>query len=231
MKPDNTYYVGYKLRIIILEQRALELRYNHNHDDRGRFTFSSGGGSAPKKVDKSGKSDKIKYEDSSSKRIRITQKAIDSVPDVSAFSSDELNKLVTDKCREILTDLKSDAVGTEETVSIKLSSLESEKRKGGQGDGVVEGIVFDEPYITIHNHPSCKTFSGRDIDLFAYDSQLKAICIVGNDGRVFILHKTTEFNWTKYGIETFFIQGKKDYAESILKEADKYGFKYYQKAN
>lgn len=60
MKPDNTYYVGYKLRIIILEQRALELRYNHNHDDRGRFTFSSGGGSVPKKVDKTGKSDIIK---------------------------------------------------------------------------------------------------------------------------------------------------------------------------
>lgn len=43
MKPDSTYYAGYKLRIIILEQRGLELRYNHNHDEKGRFTFSSGG--------------------------------------------------------------------------------------------------------------------------------------------------------------------------------------------
>ena len=43
----RTYFAACELRIIILEQRFLELRYNHNHDSKGRFTFSSGGGAFP----------------------------------------------------------------------------------------------------------------------------------------------------------------------------------------
>ena len=60
MKPLNTYYAGYRLRIILIEQRGMELRYNHNHDDRGRFTFSTGSGNVTKGVDKSRKSAIIK---------------------------------------------------------------------------------------------------------------------------------------------------------------------------
>lgn len=41
-----------------------ELRYNENHDEKGRFTFGkSGSASSGKSVDKSGKSDIIKLED------------------------------------------------------------------------------------------------------------------------------------------------------------------------
>lgn len=50
-------------------------------------------------IDNSVKSGIINYKDSSSKQIKITQRTIDSVSNISAFSSDELNREVTEKCR------------------------------------------------------------------------------------------------------------------------------------
>ena len=52
----RTYFAAYELRIITLEQQFLELRYNHNHDDKGRFCSGGGGNS----LDKSKKNDIIK---------------------------------------------------------------------------------------------------------------------------------------------------------------------------
>lgn len=170
----------------------------------------------------------MNYKDSSSNQVKITKRSIDSVSDITTFSSEELNRTVTEKCREVLNDLKNDAVGTEETVSIKVSSLKSEKRKGGQGEGTVQGIEFDEPYISIHNHPSGETFSGRDIDKFAYSTNHIAMCVVGNNGKVYILQKNTDFDWVSFAINSFDIQSKADYAENVLKGAEKYGFKYYK---
>ena len=230
MEPELVIdYSDYEHRLRAIEERGW-ITKNGRHILIGDEGCSSGGAGRKfgKNIDKSGKSDKMNYEDSSSKRIRITQKAIDSVPDVAAFSSDELNQLVTDKCREILADLKSDAVGTEETVSIKIISLESEKRKGGQGEGVVKGISFDEPYISIHNHPSGESFSGRDIDKFAYDKNHKAMCVVGNNGKIYVLQKQSAYNWVEFAIKTFELQNKDNYAEKVLKGAEKYGFEYYK---
>ena len=51
----RTYFAAYELRIITLEQQFLELRYNHNHDDKGRFCSGGGGNS----LDKSKKNDII----------------------------------------------------------------------------------------------------------------------------------------------------------------------------
>ena len=56
-------YSDYERRIRLIEERGreLELRYNHNHDEKGRFCSGVGGGRAPaKNVDNSGKSGIIK---------------------------------------------------------------------------------------------------------------------------------------------------------------------------
>ena len=55
----RTYFAAYELRIIEIEQREIELielRYNHNHDDKGRFCSGGGGSSSEKTIDKSNKS-------------------------------------------------------------------------------------------------------------------------------------------------------------------------------
>ena len=125
--------------------------------------------------------------------------------------------------------MKNDKVGTEETVSIKLSSLESEKQKGELGEGAVKVISFDEPFVSIHNHPSGETFSGRDIDKFAYDDNHVAMCVIGNNGKMYVLQKKPDYGWTKFAMESFDIQYKADYAEKVLNGAENYGFEYHKK--
>ena len=60
-------YSDFERRIKVIEERGkeLELRYNHNHDEKGRFCSGVGGGRAPAKnaIDKSQKSDIIKSEE------------------------------------------------------------------------------------------------------------------------------------------------------------------------
>ena len=92
----------------------------------------------------------------------------------------------------------------------------------------MKGISFDEPYISIHNHPSGETFSGRDIDKFAYDKNHSAMCVVGNNGKLFILRKTEKFNWVEFGLKTIDFQDSADYAQTVLKGADNYGLEYYK---
>lgn len=48
--------------------------------------------------------------------------------------------------------------------------------------------------IFMHNHPSTGTFSGVDFKTFCDNDTLYAITVVGNDGSVFTLTKTAEFN-------------------------------------
>ena len=49
-------YAEHLLRMLTLDQNWLELRYNHNHDEKGRFCSGIGGGAVAQKVDNSAKS-------------------------------------------------------------------------------------------------------------------------------------------------------------------------------
>ena len=56
-------------------------------------------------------------------------------------------------------------------VYISLASLQSGKddikrAKGEDGVGTVAIATLDEPYISIHDHPSRGTFSARDVHRF-----------------------------------------------------------------
>lgn len=65
IEPEYIFdYSDYERRIRIIEEQGkeIELRYNHNHDEKGRFCSGSGG-AAVKKVDNSAESGIIKLED------------------------------------------------------------------------------------------------------------------------------------------------------------------------
>lgn len=70
-------YSDYERRIRLIEERGreLELRYNHNHDEKGRFCSGVGGSRAPVRndIDNSGGSGIIKTRGNGkgSQRIRI----------------------------------------------------------------------------------------------------------------------------------------------------------------
>ena len=76
IEPEYIFdYSDYERRIRIIEERGkeIELRYNHNHDEKGRFCSGSGG-AAVKKVDNSAESGIIKLE----KVKKMTISSIDS---------------------------------------------------------------------------------------------------------------------------------------------------------
>ena len=120
-------------------------------DDHGRWTdgggdsSSSGGGS--EKPNES-------YSDSSGGFLPITQRAIDNIPKIDVFDDPKVNTTVHNVCREILTDLKKDKIGTEESISFDLKLTKRRKIKGEQGEGGVKISKLDTPYISVHNHPS-----------------------------------------------------------------------------
>ncbi len=90
--PDRVYYAEYELRIIMLELRALELRYNHNHDEKGRFTFSSGGA--------------IKQKNSSLKNTNYSK-------GIGIFNDAYISSESKIKAKDIEDDLKTTKIGRE----------------------------------------------------------------------------------------------------------------------
>lgn len=65
---------------------------------------------------------------------------------------------------------------------------------GAPGAESVKMPDFTEPYVLIHNHPDCLTFSPGDIMQFIKRPNLKLLTAVGNDGTVYCMEKTSAFN-------------------------------------
>lgn len=188
-------------------------------------------GFVPTVLTSSAKSGTIRLTDSDDFWHPITEQSIQSVPQVSAFS-DDLNTAVQDRCRELLSSLIEDEIGTEGTVSIRLHDLTAEIAKGASGEGGVKPIHLSEPYVSIHNHPSDETFSALDLRLLCIDDQCSAIIVVGNSGEnIFVLQKTDTFD--PDGMMRY-IRDRIDGAisdatlEGFVKGSEEYGTKYHK---
>lgn len=201
---------------------------NHVFIDDGSGGGSGGGSSGGSEG--SGESGGGTQSDSSGDFHPVTDAAIEAVPKIAEFGSDEVNQAVHTACKDILTAVKDDPPGTEATVSISLDlTRKSAVQKSEPGAGTVKPVVLDVPYISIHNHASGETFSDRDIRKFVADKNAIAICVVGNNGRVYILQKTDSFNWIKFGIKTHSIDDDSNYNLQVTQGAEKYGLQYYEK--
>ena len=51
----------------------------------------------------------------------------------------------------------------------------------------------DVPYIAIHTHPACGSFSNGDIRQFVRNSNLKLLTALGHDGHIYAIEKTSAF--------------------------------------
>lgn len=185
----------------------------------------------PKRLTQGAESGRIRLSDSDDYWHPITENAIQSVPRVSAFS-DDLNAVVQKQCRELLSSLIEDDIGTEGTVSISLQDFTTETAKGVSGEGGVKPIRLNKPYISIHNHPSDDTFSALDLRLLCIDEQCKAIIVVGNSGKtVFVLQKTESFDpdGMLRHIRARIDRGNPDETlEEFVKGCERYGTKYHK---
>ena len=88
--------------------------------------------------------------------------------------------------------------------------------------------------IYMHNHPSTNTFSVADIDTFICEAPIKTMSVVTNQGKVYVLNKTSRYNYNNarqlmldvyrsFGSETI---DNKEFVKRFLNECSKGGIEY-----
>lgn len=190
-----------------------EFRFNPNHDPtNGRFTS---GGSSSK--DLTGgevggiiKSEEVSQLEQAKKRdhkINITDIAINSVGKVklSDFTNAQINDM-QNKHKELLK-IAKDKNDSNEVLFIDDLNFKSEVQILGDEFSVspasnpfaVSVITNAErqSLIYLHNHPSTNSFSVGDIDTFICEGSIKAMSVATNQGKVYVLNKTRNYEYNK----------------------------------
>ena len=213
------------------KQREIEERYNHNHDSKGRFASKN----SSTGIDSD---DKNVYNDNKGHHIPITTESISSVAKPDIFSDDELNVRVQNMCKDLLNESSDDPPFTERAYSVTLKELQGNaknisKAKGGDGEGTVIIPSLDEPYISIHNHPSGETFSGKDVREFLLNRNMKAFIVIGNNGEMVTMVKGADSDTANALPKVFaFISGSSEYKSEteLWKGLSVYGIEYKEYA-
>ena len=199
-------------------------------DDHGRWIEAGGGSSSGGGA--SSNPDKEPLSDSSGEFHAVTDDAIESIPEITEFDSKELNQAVHTACKDILKAVKKDPPGTEATISISLDLTQKSKlQKGESGAGSVKLVTMDVPYVSIHNHASGETFSLNDIDRFANNINHKSMIVVGNNGKIFILSKTKNYDsagFSGHYLPYYYGLTTPKNNRQVLKGGIKYGTKYIE---
>ena len=196
---------GQTSNLLTGESRAegIELRYNHNHDSKGRFASGSGGGgSAKKSVDKSDESGIIRESSKPKPITEITDKAIESVPKVNISGyTDEQCAMIQKQHKELL-EYSREHNDNKEVAFVFDGSLESRKEFMGSDDKIDFGRGLYGSNITVlHNHPRNSSYSVTDIIFFGDNSNVKTLTIVKNNGKVEYLTKNEKFDSAVFKLE------------------------------
>lgn len=195
----RTYYAGYRLRLIKLEQEWLEIRARHwIKGDHGYFagSYSTGGGAGAKKaVDKSAKSGIIRESSKQKPITAITDKAIDSVPkvNISGYTDEQCAK-IQEQHKELL-EYSREHNDNKEVAFVFDSSLSTRKEFTGSDDMIDFGSdLSGKDLVLLHNHPRNSSYSFNDIVEFFGNDSIKTFTIVKNNGKVETLTKVDSYN-------------------------------------
>lgn len=170
--------------------------------------------------------------------LPITGKSIEAVQPFTCRALDEAGQQELARAhRELLREAATHPVGTEAArcYGMDMRPL-GETIIGGQ-QGRVRIPDQNVPYIAAHTHPSGLTFSPPDIRRFALRENMRMLTAVGNDGTVYAIEKTAQFD--RSGLLALFrdseirLAAAKDTKElqetmqQFLKEAKQYGANFY----
>lgn len=170
--------------------------------------------------------------------LPITGKSIEAVQPFTCRALDEAGQQELARAhRELLREAATHPVGTEAArcYGMDMRPL-GETIIGGQ-QGRVRIPDQNVPYIAAHTHPSGLTFSPSDIRRFALRENMRMLTAVGNDGTVYAIEKTAQFD--RSGLLALFrdseirLAAAKDTKElqetmqQFLKEAKQYGANFY----
>ena len=172
----------------------------------------------------------IKVNDSGTALHSISDETIKNLPEINVFKDRAMNQAVRGYAQELLREAQRHKVGTEVGGIITLDK-EMKRHKliiGEEGAMTVDIPKCKQSSVTLHNHASGETFSKKDILKFVADEQARCMFVVGNNGAWYALQKADSFNWIKFGIDSYPIDGADDFNIQILERAGDYGLSYFQ---
>lgn len=168
----------------------------------------------------------------------VTEQSIEAVQPFTCRVLDEAGQQALARAhRELLQAAAAHPVGTEVACCYGLDMQPLSKIIISGQQGRVRIPDQDVPYIAAHTHPSGLTFSPSDIRRFALRENMRMLTAVGNDGTVYAIEKTAQFD--RSGLLALFrdseirLAAAKDPKElqeimqQLLKEAKQYGANFY----
>lgn len=170
--------------------------------------------------------------------LLVTEQSIEAVQPFTCRVLDEAGQQALARAhRELLQAAAAHPVGTEVACCYGLDMQPLSKIIISGQQGRVRIPDQDVPYIAAHTHPSGLTFSPSDIRRFALRENMRVLTAVGNDGTVYAIEKTAQFD--RSGLLALFrdseirLAAAKDPKElqeimqQLLKEAKQYGANFY----
>lgn len=170
--------------------------------------------------------------------LLVTEQSIEAVQPFTCRVLDEAGQQALARAhRELLQAAAAHPVGTEVACCYGLDMQPLSKIIISGQQGRVRIPDQDVPYIAAHTHPSGLTFSPSDIRRFALRENMRMLTAVGNDGIVYAIEKTAQFD--RSGLLALFrdseirLAAAKDPKElqeimqQLLKEAKQYGANFY----
>ena len=170
--------------------------------------------------------------------LLVTEQSIEAVQPFTCRVLDEAGQQALARAhRELLQAAAAHPVGTEVACCYGLDMQPLSKIIISGQQGRVRIPDQDVPYIAAHTHPSGLTFWPSDIRRFALRENMRMLTAVGNDGTVYVIEKTAQFD--RSGLLALFrdseirLAAAKDPKElqeimqQLLKEAKQYGANFY----
>ena len=183
-----------------------------------------------------------KYFKGKLKHYDITDERINKIPLINLSSlSSEQNIKLQQACKNLLDFMRNEPLGTEGAIILNSYADEIDRYKAEKANGNVKLKLVDENHIAIHNHPSGLIFSEKDVETFIKYESLRILGAVGNNGTVYFIEKTDDFD--NYFFDYYMKEIRKDYLidmppeehmkfiEEVMKGAEEYGVKFYTSAN
>lgn len=174
--------------------------------------------------------------------LPITRQSLEAIQPFACRTLDEAGqKALARAHRELLQAASDHPAGTEVSRCYGLDMRPLGEPVPGDKPGKVRIPDQSVPYIAAHTHPSGLTFSPNDIRGFATRENMRMLTAVGNDGTVYAIEKTPQFD--KNGVIALFRNTETRLAQlhdpqkvntamqQLLKEAKQYGANFYTGGN
>lgn len=161
--------------------------------------------------DKSNKLKSLEMAKKRSKKVYITDIAIDKVPLIEYYGfTDEQNQIMQELAKNVLVISKERNDSNEVALTCDLGkpdplhnfgvALGTEHDVDVLSDTLSNHMIVSSSSVAVillHNHPSTQTFSLEDVQFFVQHPMLEVIVVVSNQGTVHYLKRDKDFDYDK----------------------------------